>query len=892
MIRQIHIPHNSRPPRTTWSDVTWPCERTIGRCERWPYKARSRVAWLWLRPMLLFALIASGAPTLAQQSVDKGQDAANNSIQGVVTTVGPSGESTTLEGIALKLSGGTLGEKPLSALSDGEGHYQFDHLGAGTYQLEAHVEGFQPFMKTVLLGRNEVHVENVVLHIERVVQQVEVHDKATAVSTQEVPSTATINSQEITNLPLAEQKFKAALPIVPGVVRTQEGKLNIKGSPENQSMLLVDSAQTVDPVTGSFSIPVPVDVIETMDVYKTPYSSEYGGFSGGLTTIQTKPPSGHWDVGVMDFIPGMRGKAGHIVGVAAEAPRLFFDGPIIKNKLNFSEAVTYDVVKTPCYGLAWPHNETKQQGFDTYTSFQVLLSTRHILSFDVNGFSQRRQFANLRALVPQPASVDGGQRGASLGANDKYQFDSGALLSMVVRYTRFDSNSHGEGPDDMLISPGGWSGNFFNKWTRTANQLEAAPLYQFSSKTYLGQHDLKVGVDLIHSSFDGTTFSHPIQLLRQDGSLAERIDFQEGSPLQAQDTEVSEFIQDHWMFNGRAAVDLGARLSTQSIGRSAALAPRAGLVYAPGNGRKTILRAGAGLFYGSVPLLAADFIHNPTRVVSFFDTTGAMTGQPAVLQNTYVQVASMGAVIPTGRDLNTSARDFTGNAEVDRELWRGASARVSYIYSRTQDLYVVTPVLGNPGEASLLGLAKNGGSHYHEFEASLRYRPSERSEVNAAYISSRGRGDLNTLSDTFAPYEQPVIRGNVTGVLPSDIPNRFVSWAVVPLKWHLTFTPVLDVHSGLPYSEVDVLENYVGIPNNHLYPTYFSFDVRIYREFKVNMPFIGRMKNQRFRFGLYSLDVTNRFNPLDVYNNVSSPYFGHFVGYQRRHDGFVLDLVK
>jgi hypothetical protein len=97
------------------------------------------------------------------------------------------------------------------------------------------------------------------------------------------------------------------------------------------------------------------------------------------------------------------------------------------------------------------------------------------------------------------------------------------------------------------------------------------------------------------------------------------------------------------------------------------LAPRAGLVYAPGTGRKTILRAGAGLFYGGVPLLAADFIHNPTRVVSFFDATGAIIGHPAVLQNTYVQVGD-GTLIPTGRDLNTSARDFTGNAEVDREL--------------------------------------------------------------------------------------------------------------------------------------------------------------------------------------------------------------------------------
>jgi hypothetical protein len=814
------------------------------------------------------------------------------SLEGTVRLASQQGESLPVPGVLVKLTSVSPGSKVLSTTTDADGRYRFNELTAGTYTIDAILEGFAPFKESVALRSAEAKVEDITLQLNKVVQKVEVRDKATAVSTQGVPSIATINSRELTNLPLAEQKFKAALPIVPGVVRTQEGKLNIKGSPEEQGMLLVDSVQTVDPVTGSFSIPVPVDVIETMDVYKTPYSSEYGGFSGGLTTIQTKPPSGRWDFGIMDFIPGMRGKAGHIVGIAAEAPRLFFDGPIIKNKLNFSEAVTYDVVKTPYYGLAWPHNETKQQGFDTYTSFQVVLSAKHLLSLDVNGFSQRRQFANIRALVPQPASADNGQRGASLGANDKYQFDSGAVLSMVVRYSRFDSNSHGEGPDDMLISPEGWSGNFFNKWTRTANQLEAVPLYQFSPKTYLGQHEFKIGANLNYRSFNGASLSHPIQLLRQDGSLAERIDFQDGSRLQAHDTEVSEFVQDHWMLNSRAALDLGARLSTQSIGRSAALAPRAGLVYAPGTERKTILRAGAGLFYGGVPLLAADFNHNPTRVVSFFDATGAMMGQPDVLQNTYVQVASDGTLIPTGRDLNTSARDFTGNAEVDRELWHGASARVSYIYSRTQDLYVVTPWLGNPGEAPLMGLARNGGSHYHEFEATLRYRPSERSQLNAAYISSRGRGDLNTIADTFVPYEQPVIPGNVTGTLASEIPNRFVSWAVVPLRWHLTFTPVLDVHSGLPYSEVDELQNYVGRPNSQRYPTFFSFDVRVYREFKINMPFIGRMKNQRFRFGLYSLDVTNRFNPLDVYNNVTSPYFGHFVGYQRRHDGFVIDLVK
>jgi hypothetical protein len=149
----------------------------------------------------------------------------------------------------------------------------------------------------------------------------------------------------------------------------------------------------------------------------------------------------------------------------------------------------------------------------------------------------------------------------------------------------------------MLITPEGWGGNFFNAWRRTSNQFELLPVYKFPRKTAWGRHELKVGADLTHRSYLGANQSHPILLLRQDGSLDEQIAFQGGSRLQAQDTEVAEFVQDHWLVTDHLALDLGSRFSSQSIGRSAAFAPRAGLVYAPGENGKTIIRAGAGLFY-------------------------------------------------------------------------------------------------------------------------------------------------------------------------------------------------------------------------------------------------------------------------------------------------------
>ena len=93
-------------------------------------------------------------------------------------------------------------------------------------------------------------------------------------------------------------------------------------------MLLVDSAENVDPVTGMFSIPIPLDAIETISVSKAAYNAEYGGFSGGLTEIETKPPADQWQYGVYDFIPGFRGKNGHLVGLSNATPRLHFEGPL------------------------------------------------------------------------------------------------------------------------------------------------------------------------------------------------------------------------------------------------------------------------------------------------------------------------------------------------------------------------------------------------------------------------------------------------------------------------------------------------------------------------------------------------------------------------------------
>ncbi len=361
--------------------------------------------------------------------------------------------------------------------------------------------------------------------------------------------------------------------------------------------------------------------------------------------------------------------------------------------------------------------------------------------------------------------------------------------------------------------------------------------------------------------------------------------------LNGEDTELSEFAQDHWVLNDRLAVDSGIRLSSQFNGRSAGFAPRAGLAYSLGRDHRTVFRAGAGLFYDRVSLLATTFTQNPMRVVSFYDQAGLIVGGPVLFQNAYLQTKGGQMALSDSRDPGTSPRNFTWDLGVDRQLRPSVTVRLSYLQSQTSNLYVVGPWPEAIGDNPLLGLTHTGNSHYREFQAGVRFRASQRIEVNVAYIRSRSRGDLNTLTSTFVPFEQPIIRPNVNDYLASDLPNRLLSSGVFRLPWNLTVSPVVDLHTGFRYSQVDVLENYVGRPNSQRFPTFFSLDMKIYRDFHLPT-FVGRLKDHRFRIGVYSLNITNHLNPHDVFNNIASPEFGQFVGFQHRVNGLLIDLVK
>jgi Carboxypeptidase regulatory-like domain len=817
--------------------------------------------------------------------------APRSSITGTVCVITGQGEVNNIAGVAVKLSSPSAESTSQSTLTDENGGFRFTQLAAGAYTLEVNVEGFKPWTKTVALGQSQAAVEDATLEISTVDEKIEVQGDDLDVSTHSAETTGTVTNSELETLPLAQQKFTEALPLSPGVIHTPEGRLSFNGQAENQGILLVNSTENVDPVTGSFAIPVPVDVIQSMSVHSSPDTAEFGGFSGGLTEIEIRPAFDTWNFKLHDMSPSFRAENGHLTGLGAFTPRMVLGGPLVKGKLNFTEELTYEVRNKSVRGLSWPFNQTETRSVTSFTQFQFILSPRHLLDVNFNVFPLRRQFADINALVPQSASNTYGQNGVSLGISDSYQLSSGGLLNTVVRYTRFDSHAHGQGAEDMLVTPDGWGGNFFNTWSRNANELEVRPAFQFPDKSWHGRHEFKIGVDITRRSFVGTDISRPIQVLRQDNSVAEQISF-EGPGLQnGASTEVGEFIEDHWILDSHLAIDAGVRLSSQSIGRGAALGPHIGVAYSPRQNGRTIIRASAGTVYGHVPLLADTFLDDPTRVISFFDPSGKATGEPISLQNAYLQSDGRSGPQFVSAMPRTSPRTFTWSVEVEREIRRNVSLKVGYLDSQTRNLFVVDPLIDAAGSGSVLALANNGTARYRRIEATIHARPFEHGDLNVSYVWSRSRGDLNTLADTYMPFEEPVIRPNVSGILASDVPHRVVTWGIFSLPWKLTFSPVVDVRTGLPYSNVDALQNYVGVPNSMRFPTFFSLDGRLYREFPLRLPFMEKSTKRKIRLGVYTNNLTNHRNPHDVFSNVASPLFGQFAGFLHRTDGFVIDIV-
>jgi hypothetical protein len=207
---------------------------------------------------------------------------------------------------------------------------------------------------------------------------------------------------------------------------------------------------------------------------------------------------------------------------------------------------------------------------------------------------------------------------------------------------------------------------------------------------------------------------------------------------------------------------------------------------------------------------------------------------------------------------------------VERQVLENLLVRAAYQQRNTVDDLVVNPET-TAGD-SLLSLASSGRDFYREFQLTGRYQ-IHRQTLNASYVRSKATGDLNDFNQFFGNDPQAVIQPNSRGPLAFDAPNRFLTWGELNGPWKLMLMPVLDIHTGFPYSVVNEKRDFVGPRNDERFPRFDSFDLQVLKNF--GLPFHGKEHTVKLGFGVFNL--FNHSNPRDVQNDLDSYRFGQFV---------------
>ncbi len=801
--------------------------------------------------LLTFFTIAAAAPQ-------------GGSIRGKVVADIPD-QRRILPGVVVTLSGERLADKKLQTVTDHEGVYAFPGLVAGDYVITIEFTGFKKYEQKISIQIDATVEHNALLEPVPLSETVTVKDDPTDAVRTESTTPSVITNQSLRDAPLIDQKFQDALPLLPGVVRGPDGNLNIKGTRPSQSGILVSSLNVTDPVTGTPAIELPLEAVETVQVHSNPYSAEYGRFTGAVTTIETRSGTNDLRYLVTGVLPRPRWRDGSIFGIGAATPRIAVGGPLKKDKLFFFQSLEYRFVRTNVPSLEEldeRQRDIQRESFDSFSRLDYVINSNNRLTASFSIFPQKQDYFNLNTFNPSDTTANFHQRGWFLAFNEQATFTSGALLQSSFSVKQFDGDIFGNSGAPYQITPERNVGGWFDRQHRESRRYELLEIYNFAPTAWRGSHAFRVGVNYSHTSYDGSDRSAPVNILRANGTTYQRINFAGPGDLARSQNEFSAFVQDKWIVSPRVVLDLGLRYDRDQIGKENNLAPRLGLVLVPFANGRTVVRGGVGIFYDKITLNVGSFEQYQNFIVTTFANNGTtVVDGPRLFLNT------------APGDLE-NPYSVAWNAQVDHEINLRLMLRLGYEERGTRRDFVLEPV---PDPATLnsgnLLLLNSGRSRYRELQAVARFRFQEGRNIFLSYVRSQARGNLNDFNHYFGNLKQAVIRPDEYGKLPYDVPHRMLFWGEFSLPFDVVATPVVDWHSGFPFSIVNEQQDFVG-PRNEggRFPSLFTLDVLVTKG--LTIPFRG--KKYRGRAGMTIFNITNHWNPRDVQNNLDSSQFGTF----------------
>ncbi len=766
--------------------------------------------------------------------------------------------------VKLEQSGGLV----FSAVSDDTGYFSVPNLLPGEYTIRVEKQGY--FVLTdqkIQLAAGSTDFVFTLNHEEEVREKVDVMVSANRIDPATTQSSESLSSTEIRDIPVpSSHDLQQSLVAMPQVVRDNLDLIHIAGARNTQAQYLLDGVEVGDPASNGLNARMIVEAVRSTELQTGRFGAEYAHPGAAVLSYETREGDDRWRFGATDFIPGISTQNGLQLG--SFYPRVVFSGPMVKERLWFSQS--FDVLHTINIERNLPSNanETQQWGGDSWSRLLWKLSANSSLHIDFLSNVEIDSNLGLDALHPQTTSLDATMN-RQFGSVKEQSYWEKTLFEFggAVERTHYDASPQGTAPYVLLVN--GAEGNYFQKYGQDSARYQLFADAISEPLKWFGTHTLSGGANL--SSVDMTQAGSrgEIQALRSDRTL-DRLTTFAGSPdFHVANTLAGGFVQDSWSPEKHFVVQAGVRADYDRLFQAAMVQPRVALNWMPfaDQGKpwsddREKFSIGWGMYDIPLNLTVIGQAYDQQEVDTLYDPTGTVVVQGPVTSR---------FVLPAS-GLQSLQQPYFAIASAGWQRRIGKNTLVSVeLLARDQHHGLVWKTLspGQVGSDFLLTTSRR--DKYRAATVTARHTFANTAVLFGSYTRSRASSDQlldPTLGALYFAAQQP-------GALSWDAPNRILSWGSVPTPiWGVLFTYLFEYRTGYPFSNFNQQQFLVGSANAQRFLDFASLTIGLEKKFGFS--------HRVFAVRVAAINVLNRQNADVVVNNVDAPNFGLFEGGQGR----------
>jgi hypothetical protein len=748
--------------------------------------------------------------------------------------------------------------------SDEAGRFLLPSIPAGTYAIRVEKPGYYAYVGRAFgVLADSGPVEIVLNHMQEFEETVSVAYSAPVIDRQEVAAQRTVSAEEIIEMPYpATHDFRSALPLLPGIVRDNAGRVHLNGGAENQSYYTLDGFNFANPASGELDNRVSVDAIRAIRAETSRYSAEHGKGSAGVLALETSRGDDHFRFLATNFLPSFEFRPG--LTLSGWTPRVNLSGPIVPGRAWFFNALDFQYDLNLVDELPKGENSNANWHGANLSRVQVNLNPRNQLTTGLLvNFTESRHLG-ISPLDPLETSRDLSSRYYLFTVKDQAYLGSGWVLDVGAALGHLNSRERPMGRNTYVISPEGRSGNYFRESREDTERIQGIANVMVRPLQWMGHHYLKFGVDANRIRYRQFSLRHGVEILREDGSRARAVHFTGNPSFGRDNSEFSAFMEDRWSAGEQFVLEAGLRLDRDQILRATLASPRLALTYTPRQLRESKFSAGVGVFYDASNISMLTRSLDQVRSDTFYSHDGMEVTDGPVFSRYQSDERRLRAPAfinwSLGWEQKLPRSVYFSTNFIRKHGWNG------WAY----DLAGESAPTGPRVATYALGIDRRDS--YYSLEFSARRIFWEKYSLGISYTRSSAR---STQAVDFS-IENPVFSRQGEGPLDWDAPNRLISYGSVPApyfrKWLISY--FLEWHSGLPYSVVNEGQQMVGPPNSRRFPQYFSLNLHAER----------RIRFWRTEWALRAgfNNITGNSNPTTINNNADSPDFGQYGGGEGR----------